>query len=87
LKIENLELFDSAAQEYDRDEFLQQSTHTTSKNQNLKEKKFEALVRHLVGAGLLAAGHCSSREKKGQATHSGCRIGTLDQDPNGTSKA
>jgi hypothetical protein len=32
LVLENLELFDPAAQEYDRDEFLQQSTCTTNEN-------------------------------------------------------
>jgi hypothetical protein len=51
LELENLKLFDLAAQEYYRDEFMQQATHTTSKNQNLRARKTEAMVRHLVGTG------------------------------------
>jgi hypothetical protein len=46
LNQKNLELFDPIAQEYDWDEFLQQSPHTTSENQNYKVRQADALVKH-----------------------------------------
>jgi hypothetical protein len=68
LELENLKLFDLAAQEYYRDEFMQQSTHTTSKNQNLRARKTEAMVRHpcrhwATQREVLGAPTSSSRKK------------------------
>jgi hypothetical protein len=43
LKLENLELFDPVAQEYDQNKFLQQFTHTTNKNKKSQSYEIQSL--------------------------------------------